>query len=157
MTPEELAEAVAALPGLEPAARALAARQLIEQAKGVLADVRRTAIAEMLDSGLTYKQAAAQLGISAAAINGAVTELHARDPRLARQAIEAEVRAWAGHAARRPPRTEREITRITDRILKGWLEAAVRGGYPGGLRGYVAGRLRQDEGKTVPQPAAGGR
>jgi hypothetical protein len=73
---------VAALPGLDPAARAQEARQLIEDAKAVLSTARRAAITEMLTTR-TYEQAAAELGVSAAAVNAAVTKHRAarRSPR----------------------------------------------------------------------------
>jgi hypothetical protein len=83
VTPQQLADAIAALPGLEPAERARAARRLMEEANGilsVLSDIRDQAIAEMLDGGRTYQQAAAELGVSAAAINAAVTGQRARNP-----------------------------------------------------------------------------
>jgi uncharacterized protein (DUF433 family) len=81
LTPQQLADAIAALPRMEPAERARAARRLIEETKGVLSGVRLEAIAEMLDRGMTYQQAAAELEVSAAAINAAVTGQRARSPR----------------------------------------------------------------------------
>lgn len=75
-TAEQLAEAIAALAGLDPAERARAARQLIEDAKAVLSGVRRDAIDELL-TARTYQQAADELGVSPAAINAAITKRRA--------------------------------------------------------------------------------
>jgi Sigma-70, region 4 len=76
VNPEQLAEAIAALPGLPPSARAQAAKRLINEAKATLSTVRRRAITQMLED-MTYKQAAVELGVSPAAINAAVTAEHA--------------------------------------------------------------------------------
>jgi hypothetical protein len=150
VTPNQLAGAIAALPSLEPATRAEAAKRLIEDAKGVLAEVRRTAITEMLTS-MTYQQAADRLGVSPAAVNAAVTKQHARDPIAVRGVIEPAVRAWAGG---RQGFGEREITALTAAILSGWLEAVGHGGARPGLRKYVARYLRETEGPGSPQPSA---
>lgn len=75
-TAEQLAEAIAALAGLDPAERARAARQLIEDAKAVLSGVRWDAIDELLTTR-TYQQAADEVGVSVAAINAAITKRRA--------------------------------------------------------------------------------
>src|ERR1700729_3409685 len=75
-------------PALAQADRPGAAKELIDAAKATLSGARRSAIGEML-VGMTYKEAAAALGVSVAAINTAVTERRAaararRAPRPAR-------------------------------------------------------------------------
>lgn len=70
---EDLVTAIAALAATEPVERARQAKGLIDRSKAVLSRTRRAAIAEALRGGRTYEQLAAELGVSAAAINAAVT------------------------------------------------------------------------------------
>lgn len=74
----ELAAATAALPSADPVTRACAARELIEWAKDTYSRVRQDSIAEALAAGRTYEELADELGVSAAAINAAVTTRNAR-------------------------------------------------------------------------------
>lgn len=78
---QEVAELVAAtqlLLSSTPINRAELAKRLIDQAKSTYSRVRQDAIAEALDEGRTYEELAAELGVSAAAINAAVTARNAR-------------------------------------------------------------------------------
>jgi hypothetical protein len=74
----ELAAATAALSAAEPVDRARAAKALIDVAKETYSQVRQDAIAEALAAGRTYEELAGELGVSAAAINAAVTARNSR-------------------------------------------------------------------------------
>lgn len=71
---------LAQLGRLPPIERAQVAQQLIEEARTaqqLIGRERRNAIAEATAAGASYAEVAAQLGVSTAAINKAITERNA--------------------------------------------------------------------------------
>lgn len=72
-----LAEKIAGLPTLEPVERARRARSLTDEAKSTLSAVGDDAVAEALSSA-TYAEVASALGVSASAVNKAVTRSRQR-------------------------------------------------------------------------------
>lgn len=69
----QLGKAISDLPQLPPVERASRARELIAEARSVLSAYGDAAVVEALAAGRTYGALGAELGISAAAINKAVT------------------------------------------------------------------------------------
>ncbi|MEU8158096.1 hypothetical protein AB0B94_30960 [Micromonospora sp. NPDC048986] len=80
MNTSELAKMIGALPKMSPVARARAARGLIDDAKRILSAVADEAVEEATRS-LSYAKVAAELGVSEAAVNKAVS----RHRKLARE------------------------------------------------------------------------
>jgi uncharacterized protein (DUF433 family) len=106
----ELAAATAALPSADPVTRACAARELIEWAKDTYSRVRQDSIAEALAAGRTYEELADELGVSAAAINAAVT---ARNARRGAGSI-----VLTPHKGGRPKELRGAAGRIIDELVK---------------------------------------
>jgi hypothetical protein len=73
----ELAGRIAALSHLPAADRAVQARGLVDEAKAVLSQVGDQAVAE-LAAARGYREAAAELGVSTATINKAVSRHNSR-------------------------------------------------------------------------------
>lgn len=69
---DDLMAALRRLPDLSPIARAQLARELSDVAKTVLSAVGDAAVVDAL-AGKTYEQVAAELGVSSASVNKAVT------------------------------------------------------------------------------------
>lgn len=76
--PAALAKAITAALRLPPARRAARWRELAPDASATLAAAGDAAVVEALDAGATYKQLAGELGVSASAINKAVSRHRAR-------------------------------------------------------------------------------
>ncbi len=70
---DALAQAVAGILDLDPVHAARSAPRLIDEAKAVLAEVRRSAIAEAVGE-MTHAELAALLGVSPSAVNNTVCE-----------------------------------------------------------------------------------
>jgi predicted HTH transcriptional regulator len=76
MTTKELAEAIDALPAMEPAARARAAKELMEVARGVLAAERAAAMLEATTGpgAVSRSELARRLGISRQQVTKAISD-----------------------------------------------------------------------------------
>jgi DNA-directed RNA polymerase specialized sigma24 family protein len=68
-----LADAVASLPDLDPIDAAQLAPRLIDEAKSVMAAVRKRAISDAT-ARMTHAEVAARLGVSTSAVNNAIVE-----------------------------------------------------------------------------------
>jgi DNA-directed RNA polymerase specialized sigma24 family protein len=74
---DALAQAVAGILDLDPVHAARSAPRLIDEAKAVMAAVRRSAIAEAVGE-MTHAELAALLGVSPSAVNNTLVEHRAR-------------------------------------------------------------------------------
>jgi len=72
MTTQDLADAIAALPAMEPVERARAAVALGGAAKSVLAAERRRALAEAVSGGVSIAALARELGVHRSKVDDAL-------------------------------------------------------------------------------------
>lgn len=79
MTTPELAEAIAALPAMEPVGRAVACAELMRVARGVLAAERAAAMAEATGpGGVSRAELARALGVNRKQVTQAIADHGAR-------------------------------------------------------------------------------